>query len=121
MVTSKAKSFTSNKELKPKKLCTPRRALHFPQGPCTWQETQTPADARTSESVCPETPEKKTKEDKKSIKHKLRARGKDCSDRESSSSGSDSSSSESEAEVTGNDAWKLNKPQAQPEKATDDH
>ncbi|XP_060770168.1 zinc finger protein 512 isoform X2 [Neoarius graeffei] len=121
VVTSKAKSFTSNKELKPKKLCTPRRALHFPQGPCTWQETQTPADARTSESVCPETPEKKTKEDKKSIKHKLRAREKDCSDRESSSSGSDSSSSESEAEVTENDAWKLNKPQAQPEKATDDH
>lgn len=121
MVTSKAKSFTSNKKLKPKELCLPRRALHFPQGPCTWQETQTPADARTSESVCSETPEKKTKDDKKSSKYKLRVQEKDCSDSESSSSGSESSSSESEAEGTGNDAWKLNKPQPQPEKAKNDH
>ncbi|MCJ8750105.1 hypothetical protein PDJAM_G00194910 [Pangasius djambal] len=121
VVTSKAKSFTSNKKLKPKKLCTPNPALLFPQGPCTWQDTQTPADATTSESVCPETPERKTKDERKSRKYRLRGQEKDCSDSQSSSSASESSSSESEAEVPGNDAWKLNKPQPQPEKAKNDN
>ncbi|XP_053503861.1 zinc finger protein 512 isoform X2 [Ictalurus furcatus] len=120
VVTSKAKSFTSNKKLEPKKLCTPNPALRFPKGTCTWQDTQTPADATTSESVRPETPERKIQDEKRSRKYKLRAQEKDCSDSQSSSSGSESSSSESEAEEPGNDAWKLNKPQPQPEKDKSD-
>ncbi|XP_053543749.1 zinc finger protein 512 isoform X5 [Ictalurus punctatus] len=120
VVTSKAKSFTSNKKLEPKKLCTPNPALRFPKGTCTWQDTQIPGDATTSESVRPETPERKMQDEKRSRKYKLRAQEKDCSDSQSSSSGSESSSSESEAEDPGNDAWKLNKPQPQPEKDKSD-
>lgn len=115
MVTSKAKRFIS----KPKKHCTPHPALHFPQGPCTRQETA--AAATTSESVCPETAERKRKDEKKSRRYKLRGQKKDCSDSQSSSSGSESSSSESEAELPGNNVWKLNKAQRQPKKAKNDH
>lgn len=99
VVTSKAKSFTS----KPKKLCTPNPAPLFPQGPCIRQDPQNPTDATTSESVCPERPEKKRKDEKMSRKYKLRGHEKDCSDSQSSSSGSESSSSESDTEVPGTD------------------
>ncbi|KAK3506760.1 hypothetical protein QTP70_023930, partial [Hemibagrus guttatus] len=95
VVTSKAKSFTSSKKPKPKKLCTP--SLVLTRG--AWQDAQTSADASTSESVCAETAERKTP-DEKSRKYKLRVKQeKACSESQSSSSGSESSSSESEAEL----------------------
>ncbi|XP_026993850.2 zinc finger protein 512 [Tachysurus fulvidraco] len=98
VVKSKAKSFTSSKKSKPKKLCTPNPALVFPQE--AWQDTETPTEATTSESVCAEQPEMKTKNEEKCRKYNLRAkREKACSESQSSSSGSETSSSESEAEL----------------------
>lgn len=101
MVTSKAKSFTSNKKLKPMKLCTPNPAL------CFSQDAQSPAEASTSKCVRAEG----LRDEEKGRKYMLRVkRGRVCAE-EQSSSGSESSSSESDAEVLdGNEAWNLNNP-----------
>ncbi|KAM9495727.1 zinc finger protein 512 [Clarias gariepinus] len=104
VVTSKAKSFTSSRKLKPKKPRAPNPALPFPQDPCTRQDKQPPADAQKSESICPEASERKTNDEKKSRKCKLSTKEKDSTDSQSgSSSTSASSSSESEAEAPGNE------------------
>ncbi|KAF7694310.1 zinc finger protein 512 [Silurus meridionalis] len=119
VVTSKAKSFTATKKLKPKKLHLPNPALFHHQGPCTRQKThQASSDATTSQSVFPGTSERKAKNERKS----RRVQDKEGSESQSSSSESESSSSESDQEVPENETWKLNKPsKPQPAKTKNDH
>ncbi|KAL6485940.1 hypothetical protein MHYP_G00053320 [Metynnis hypsauchen] len=128
----KAKASSSDRRLKPKPkpkfhsrevscIPMPNPALRFPQGPCTWQDTQAPAEAMSSEMVLPETSQGRRKEERQCRKSKRNTQDKQCYgycaiEGHSSSSGSGSSSSESEAEdAESHDVWTLKKPLTQPE------
>lgn len=133
VVTSKAKTkaSTSDRRLKSKPqpkfhsrevpcIPMPNTALRFPQGPCSWQDTQAPVEAMSSEMAQPETSEGKRKEDRPSRKDKRSSQDKQCfeycaSEGHSSSSGSSTSESEAEdVEASSHDVWTLKKPLAQP-------
>ncbi|XP_022521887.1 zinc finger protein 512 [Astyanax mexicanus] len=135
VVTSKAKTKASpsDRQLKSKSkpmpkfhsmddpcIPMPNTALRFPQGPCSWQDTQAPAEDMSSETAQPETSEGKRKEDRPGRKVKRSSQEKLCfeycaSEGHSSSSGSSSSESEAEdAEASSNDVWTLKKPHAPP-------
>ncbi|XP_035380335.1 zinc finger protein 512 isoform X1 [Electrophorus electricus] len=135
VATSKAKTSTSNKQLKPKfkdsntglsVLPTSHPALRFPQRPCTWQDLQDPTcEAILRVTADPETPQHKGKKGTQSRKDKATRQGKDCyefsgSDSHSSTCETGSSSSESEpeeAEAPRPDVWTLNRPLTQRERA----
>ncbi|XP_072535975.1 zinc finger protein 512 [Salminus brasiliensis] len=125
----KVKASISDRRLKPKAkfhsrevscIPMPNTALRFPQGPCSWQDTQAPAEAMSSEIAQQEMSEGK-KEDRPSRKGKRSSQDKHCfeycaSEGHSSSGGSSSSESEAEeVESSNHDVWTLKKPLAQPE------
>lgn len=110
VVTSKAKSLTSSKKVKPKK---PNPALLFTRGARTRQGTRTSAVATTSEMAS------KVQDEEKGRRYKLRGKKqKVCNESQSSSSGvSESSGSESDSDVQeGSEAS-----QHQPERAENRH
>ncbi|XP_066532197.1 zinc finger protein 512 [Hoplias malabaricus] len=125
---AKAKASTSERRLKPKpkpklkfhsSVPMQNPALRFPQGPCTWQDTQTPAEAVSSEIVLPETSQGKRKEERQCRRNKRSNQDKHCyeycaSEGHSSTTGSGSSSSDSEAEEADADVWTLKKPISHP-------